>query len=274
MRRSASGRFWSVTHICLIGDSHLGAVKLGWDAVESEFHGADLTFFVAPARMMDLVLSGGSIAPATEELRQRFKRTSRGKLAIEGDYDGYIVYGLGLIASRVMLLYENCRAESHAPAAGRQPISDECFQLAYYGLLRETRAARAVALLRKITDSPIGLVAAPMRSLSHPEADVAMIEKNGDDAGVASAFSTVARGLSTDLEVSLYLQPADTLVGPLRTNPMYSRAALIRADGNIDRSDYSHMNPAYGTVVVRQLIAEFLPLAAERAEPRSYASAG
>lgn len=264
MRRSASGSFWSVTRICLIGDSHLGAVKLGWDAVKSELHGVDLTFFVAPGRMMDLALSSGSITAATEELQRKFKKSSGGEFAIKCDYDGYIVHGLGLISSRILPLYENCRADSHA-REGRQPISDECFQLACYGLFRETRAVRTVALLRKITDAPIGLVVAPMRSLSHPEADVAVIEKNGDDAEVASSFSGAATRLSTDLKVSVFLQPTDTLAGPLRTKPMYSRSQLVRAGNEIDRSDYTHMNPAYGTIIVRQLVAEFLPLAAERA---------
>lgn len=275
MRRSDPGIFRSVTRICLIGDSHLGAVKLGWDVVKSEFDGADLIFFVAPGRMMDLALSNGSITAATEQLGQKFRRSSRGKFAIEGDYDGYIVQGLGLMAKRVLPLYENCRAESHAPD-GRQPLSDECFQQACYGLLRETRAVRTVALLRKITDAPVGLVAAPMSSLSQPEADVALIEKNGDDAEVARAFSVAATRLSMDLKVSLFLQPPDTLASPLRTNPMYSRSALIRAESEIDRSDYTHMNPAYGTIIVRQVFAEFLPLAGgdEAMDRKSHASAG
>lgn len=266
MRGSAARGFWPVSSICLIGDSQLAMLKLGWDASRTEFDGVELTFFGARYEIMEgLALSGCSLIATTEFLQQKFERSSGGKSEIEGNYDGYVVCGLGLNVDCVRRLYNACRAESHK-RDGRQPISDECFNLALYGRLRETRAAAVVQLLQRITAAPIGLVPAPMVSRSCPDADIVeIIERKGDDASVAGAFLSAAALLSKDLKISLFPQPGSTLSAPLRTAAIYSRSASRPAGEEIEFSDYTHMNATYGAIVLRKLLAEFAPVVAGKA---------
>lgn len=257
-----------MTGICVIGDSQIAMLRLGWDALRSEFDGVEVTFFGARYEIMEgLAFLDRSLIATTELLRRRFERSSGGKSEIEGNYDGYIVCGLGLNADCVRRLYKSCRAESHK-RDGRQPISDECFNLALYGRLRRTRAVAVVQLLQKITSAPIGLVPAPMISRSCPDADIIeIIERKGDDAAVADAFSSAATLLSRDLKIRLFPQPASTLSAPLRTGAIYSRSASFPPGKETGFSDYTHMNAAYGTLVLRRILSEFAPLLAGGATP-------
>jgi hypothetical protein len=249
-----------MTTICLIGDSHLASLKLGWDTMQHDCQNMELTFFGTRNQLMDgLAVSGHALVATTDLLRRKFDSTSGGKSEIAGDYDCYIVNGLGFAAYRVLKLYEQCRAESYAQDE-RQPISDECFHSAFYGCLRESRAVRIITCLREITTAPIGLVPMPMRSTSCPYADVEIIEQNGDEASVATAFAAIATRLSEDLNVSLFLQPENTLAAPLRTNAIFSRASLRSAADEVVRNDYTHMNGDYGRLVLRKIFSEFAPL--------------
>jgi hypothetical protein len=249
-----------MTTICLIGDSHLASLKLGWDAMQHNYQNIELTFFGAPHRIIDgLAVSGHALVATTDLLRRKFNDTSGGKSEIAGDYDCYIVNGLGIAAHRVLKLYGQCRAESYAQDE-RQPISDECFHWAFYGCLRESRAVRIIGYLREITTAPIGLVPMPMRSTSSPNADVEIIEQNGDEASVATAFAATATRLSEDLNFSLLLQPEDTLAAPLRTNAIFSRASLLSAADEVESRDYTHMNANYGKLVLRKIFSDFAHL--------------
>jgi hypothetical protein len=253
-----------VITICLIGDSNLAALKLGWDAVGHEYGDVAATFFGARIGRMQLRVSNGSLVAETDWLRTRFQITS-GKSEITNDYDCYLVCGLGFGAHRIKSVYRDYRAEGQSRDNERQPISDECFQMVFRGLLRESRAITIIEYLREITNAPIALVPMPMRSASHPDADINIIEQNGDEATVSEVFASAATLLSRDLKFSLLRQPESTFFGPLRTKPIYARASLNSAGNSpmierepTDLMDHSHMNAAYGELAIRKIMAEFV----------------
>jgi hypothetical protein len=254
-----------VITICLIGDSNLAALKLGWDAVGQEYGDVAATFFGARIARMQLRVCNESLVAETDWLRNRFQITSGGKSEIANNYDCYLVCGLGFGARRVAGVYRDYRAESQSRDNERQPISDECFRMAFCGRLRESQAITIIGYLRDITNAPIALVPMPMRSPLHPDESVKIIEQNGDDATVSDMFASAATLLSRDLKFSLLRQPESTFFGPLRTKPVYARASvnstgdspMVERDAT-DPMDHAHMNAAYGELVIRKIMDEFV----------------
>src|SRR5580698_7328536 len=83
--------------IALLGDSHSAALKVGWDRLRNRFTGFELTFFAAPEsdwnslRAMDDCLTTSS-----DEMREKFRRSSKGAETIDASFDAYVTLGLGL----------------------------------------------------------------------------------------------------------------------------------------------------------------------------------
>ncbi len=76
--------------VCIIGDSHIGALQSGWRALGDEFPDIEVTSFGAPRPLFDeLQVSGRRLVPASERLREYFVRTSGGEAEISGTYDRY-----------------------------------------------------------------------------------------------------------------------------------------------------------------------------------------
>ncbi len=65
-----------MTSICLIGNSHLGALKLGWPSIAAEFPEMNLDFYASAGDSLDLAVMAGRIEPTTDAIRQRLAYTS------------------------------------------------------------------------------------------------------------------------------------------------------------------------------------------------------
>lgn len=84
--------------ICVIGDSHTGALKRGWDRISSQYPETSLTFFSAGGNspgFESLVVEDGSLAPFDPKLKKFFISTSNGLHHIQPSvYDVLLVYAL------------------------------------------------------------------------------------------------------------------------------------------------------------------------------------
>lgn len=87
-----------MTRMCFIGNSHLAAIKEGWERVRRDFGEFDITFFAARAkRLQGLYLDNGALVPDNDALAKYLAFTSNGLSEIcLKDYDVFLVYGLGL----------------------------------------------------------------------------------------------------------------------------------------------------------------------------------
>lgn len=84
--------------ICVIGNSHIASLKLGWDSIAGEFPGLELTFFGARGyRMEQLQRQGAKLVPQTKALQGFLSHTSGGLAEINlPKYHACLVYGLFL----------------------------------------------------------------------------------------------------------------------------------------------------------------------------------
>jgi hypothetical protein len=246
-----------MTRICVIGNSHIAALMLGWKQMECDYPSTRFTFFGAPKLQMQyLTVSLGSLVPTTEILRQYIRETGSSE-KIGGDYDFFLVCGLQVNANQIRPLYEKYRAEGFA-ADDRAPISDSCFVRSLQGCLTGTLAIDTIAKLRLITSAPIALMPQPFPGENCSRRSVlgAAGDKR-DDKCVAELFYSACRNLARDLELRMVHQPATTKSGPLQTKQTFCGGSVLLR--GLDRlhpgSESKHMNADYGQVMLREALS-------------------
>src|SRR4051812_34372426 len=98
--------------LCIIGNSHLAAPKLGWDDVRREFPDTEVTFFGAAGQALnDVQLRDGILS--AEQVRGRVHNTSGGSALHLDVYDCVFLVGLNLSIMHVVNLYESFRTDEH-----------------------------------------------------------------------------------------------------------------------------------------------------------------
>jgi hypothetical protein len=243
-----------MTTICAIGDSHLAALKLGWETIKADHPGIRLVFFGAPGmNLKDLAVSEASLVPTTERLRKMMKHTSGGLETITRSYDRFLVCGMKFAVFMVQRLYHKYRSEAEERDE-RPPISNECLLRAAQGCLRTSLSVEVVEKLRQVTRAPIGLIPVPFRA---NDAAVGQMWKR-DRALVARTFAEAARRLGDDLDFQPLFPPAAMLSNPIQTKAEYSENSVRLQGGNKahGEEDVAHMNPKYGAELLGAILAD------------------
>ncbi len=245
---------FSLNRVCVIGDSHLAAVKLGWDAIRDDFPEVELHFFGAPADHMDnIVVAEGRLAAGSDMLRKFLVKTSGGLATIDNAYSTYLICGLRFGIAKIQRLCTEYRAEGHI-RDDRAPISDPCFFKCVAAGLRDTFAVRTFLKLREITDAPVTIMHMPMPSDQDTDSALARVSASVDGVLIRQAFMAASEQLARELGFSLAVQPQDTLSSHLRTKAMYALGSMKLVHGLTEShqsDDYGHMNGEYGSLVLR-----------------------
>jgi hypothetical protein len=240
--------------ICVVGDSHLAALRLGWESLAPDFPQTEIVFFAGPGKSMEgLEVRDGQLAASSAALQGSLKMTSGGLTSIAADYDVYVVHGLELGIGFALEISRKHRAERHAKD-WRAPISDDCFAHAVKGAAQVSLAGKTIVKLRAITAAPILFCPVPMAD-AHNQKLRQSLSAAGEAADVVALF---ARGcaLFADETAGRYVpQPEETLEHDgIGTQASFSSApARFRAD-LAKKNDNSHMNGAYGAAVLRHVL--------------------
>jgi hypothetical protein len=245
--------------ICLIGDSHLAALKHAWNAIGAEFPGRTLVFFAGAGKSMNgLSVSDGALAPHNQWLTDALERTSGGESRIAGDYDRYVIHGMGLSVYLAIEVARKFRAEHHADD-GRKPISDDRYAELVCRTARDTIAGRTLAKLREITAAPILVSPMPWAGAKNRRIRGTLM-KAGESGDVARLFNEGCARLARASGAAFLPQPGETLEEDgIGTRAMFS-AGPARFYAERANDDNSHMNAAYGEAVLRRvLMAAGLP---------------
>lgn len=83
--------------ICILGNSHVGSLKRGWDIIHADHQEHQITFFASRADgMANLRLENQALVPCTPQLLNDILYTSGGMKEVSLlAYDVYFLYGLG-----------------------------------------------------------------------------------------------------------------------------------------------------------------------------------
>lgn len=235
-----------MTRVCLIGDSHLAALHLGWKTLAAEFPNVEATFLASPSKSMQhLAVADGTLVPGSEELAHHFARTAHVP-AIDGTYDLYVVYCLQCSVRHCIGVRK----------AFRERKTTGNLEGAVPDLIGATVGGRTLRLMREITNKPTVLMPGPMIAERLCADMWAELRRSGDDARLAAFFHRSCREFAESAGAQFLPQPAETLASPLHTRDEYAAGqARFSKSGKTFEGDGVHMNPAYGAAIMRQLMA-------------------
>jgi hypothetical protein len=253
--------------VCLVGDSHLAAIKSGWEIVGREYPEIEASFFGAPAEKSEnIAFESGRLVPKTEQAARYFKLTSGGQEFMSpADYDLIVLVGFGFSLGPVIRGYRSFRTDSQRYREGDfQLVSSAYFdEIAAYQL-GETFGARLQREIRAASNVDVRCCATPMCCVTALEeqehytangklqfAALRKATEWGDLESLAvayeSALSQLARG-----GVLALAQPEETREAFIFTSPEFSTAAT-KLGGSNTRNDGIHMNSRYGDLMLRRI---------------------
>lgn len=220
--------------VCIIGNSHVGALKRAWDRISKDHPGLELVFFAHRGTGMSALKSrDGQLLTDDEALASAMRFTSGGlDRIIPQDYDVFLIYGL-----RASPNFRN----------GNQYISSQAENQAAEDLTRNRLSFRILTMLRGLTDKRIFLGHDPLKAatVTRPKASPRHYQ-----AGIEFLNERIYGPLGAEMLV----QPVSTIVNGRNTHASFSLGSLRLAIGESSEGvshpngEELHMNDGFGEV--------------------------
>ena len=218
--------------LCIIGNSHAGALKRAAPAFCAARPEARLTFFAAPSRdTRQLAVRDGQYRPTTETLARQIRLTSGGAEAIDPlEHDAFLIYGFGGRGDK-----------------GDHPrrLSSAFCRAVVLERVRRSLLPQHMQALRALSDAPIFAALTPLPAIDDSARPVRLMPH-------AAEVALVHEALCAPLNVELCAQPEQTLVAGHATHADYAKDseplenALKHRPEQHDADERRHMNAAYG----------------------------
>ncbi|MBZ0128709.1 MAG: hypothetical protein K8F59_06310 [Rhodobacteraceae bacterium] len=233
--------------LCIIGNSHIAALKGGWEAgVKAEFPGIRPTFFGARGGgLTRLMVRGGILTSDDAKIRSDLAFTSGGQMGIDpGLFDAFLVYGL---CRNVNLLVRN-----YGAGYSRQVL--EAALLDYWAA---TSLIGVIRKLREITTLPIHAGASPL--------EAALGEAGAATTNHVRFLDASNRQVFALLDAELIGQPVETIVNGDATALAFASGStrLAVGAGNDlvphEAGETRHMNADFGARWLRSFLTGLSP---------------
>lgn len=219
--------------ICIIGNSHVGALKRAWESMSSFHNAAEIVFFADRGRGLDeIAINGKVLAPKTKRLQKSFEFTSGGKKVIDPiEYDFFLVYGL------------DSKAFFISP---KRYYSEVVLKQASADHVSKTLSFKLVEYIRALSDKNIYLGHAPLPAYKGSDFKVISPE------GYLMGLDVINDFVFSDVGAHMIMQPKDTIVSGKYTHPDLSVGSKRLSIGDrLDdehhpENDHGHMNDKFG----------------------------
>lgn len=247
--------------LCLIGNSHLAALALGWRQIAPRYPDIAITFFGAKASFLDgLRVFDRGLRAEDDDLRKKIEWLSGGiSEIVVDDYDAFWFVGNEFGVHTVLAPYLAYWAEAHTPDPKRTPVSDALFLELGEAALRGTLAMDLFRRLRQTTDAPVSFVCQPEPSAAALESREGrtqafrLAERQGDRVALAEQAARVFASIEARERVTVLRQPDETRAGPLLTQAHWGRGSVRLQRGlSTEHGDHDlmHMNGDYGAIML------------------------
>lgn len=233
-------------NICVIGNSHTGALKNAWDKIQADHPGEKITFFAQRGGgISDLVVQEGKLIPNNESLEKALEFTSEGKKEIDpNEYNVFLIYGAGLA-------YFPNKQQFYSTAVIKTAVIDH---------LTEVKFSISLTLLKKlrsITDKPIFIGHCPLGAAKEIFSDFA---PNDYLAGI----KLVNEIIYNPLDAELVKQPVSTIINERYTHPDFAKGSKRLSTGDTlddelhSENDMGHMNEKFGEIWLREFFENYI----------------
>lgn len=253
--------------ICLLGNSHLAAAKLGWDQVANRFPDFDLDFFgFAPGTSArfeaHLEVVDRSLVAATPKIQRGFRLTAGGRTRIQGaDYSAFVTFGLGFsgpsFAARSICanhrLFDYAESDTYV-------ISRACLTATIEDVLQSERMALPFKTLRAISDAPVFLHSIPgptLRIMGDPSHANDPCSIPGLLGAVRSVFDEQCREAGQPDLYTYIPQPHETIddSGLTKDEFIANGVGFGAFRGRSKLTNVGHGNASYGAMVMEKLLS-------------------
>jgi hypothetical protein len=253
----------SLARLLLLGNSHLAALKLGWDEVADDYPGLRCTFFGAPAKWTrHAVLRNGTITIDHEPLAEKVMAVSGGRrsIAVE-EFDAVCIVGMYFGFSELVRELRDVRTYDMKPMSRDSPlVSQACLEQLVRDALSGSAALEWATKIRQACNKAVFLAPAPLPAESRVTADRfgrAMPRHFRANAEyIFESYRRVACALTTQNGIDLIEQPASTIASPGFTKNEFSRGSVRLLGDSVAHAqeDFSHMNKLYGVALFREIV--------------------
>lgn len=249
--------------LCILGNSHAGAIKLGWDDIAAEYPGWNTVFFGAhfdhwpDARVTDATLT---FASADAQAMCRF--TSGGLDHVDfRRYSAFAIVALDLQPAHQVRLFGKHRLSGMGAPASHL-FSRNCMRETVLASMRNTVAMGLARTVRSASDAPVVMIAAPLPSESIselPAGTFPLQEKIANpelQAELQPVWRAAARAVAAENGALFLPQPKETLSDhDCFTRHEYALEAVSLEGKTKPKVDMFHMGRRYGAAVTRSLLS-------------------
>lgn len=222
--------------LAIIGNSHIGSLKRGWDKISASHAGIEPVFFGARQQgLRHLRVQGKELVPTEDWVRDSIRFTSGGQESISlTEFDSILIYAC---AAPAFFLAEG---SFYSQQAFRRTM-DGFRQRLYFHL-----ASRA----RKLTDRPIWI--------GHTPLPAAEKRTSADVGDYIRGMQFINKMHFEPMGTYAISQPADTIVNGRATDIKYSQGSRSLAVGDaVDdalhaATDTLHMNDEFGALWLQE----------------------
>lgn len=250
--------------LCLIGNSHLAAFRMGWNGLAAEAAGVEATFFGARGGELAHLRNRNGVLTSPEGMvRDQLRFTSGGEEAIHLDrYDAFVLVGIGLgLAAMLRVAAQHRTVGTVGKARFQHLVSDAVFDIGARAIVEESISQRIAGWIREVSDKPIIGATLPMPC---PGALTARTDFWTDAELLAARLEPVWLASKAFMErrraMTILDQPEETRHGRWWTKASYGRGSVRLKEGFDERHDeneYFHMNGAYGEAFLRTVLPRF-----------------
>lgn len=217
--------------ICIVGNSHVGSLKLGWNQIKDQMPEHDIVFFGSlGARLRHLRIKEGTLVTADAQLQKDLAATSgQGAVIDPRAFDAVILCGLQLVFPRL-----------------RKGVSRAVVKMTVHDIVDDKLAFRVAERFRKVMTNRFWMASNPLRGARGDE----------PEGGTYHPYDMLLAEVQQAFQVpgvTFLGQPPETIRPDLRTPAQFSAGStrLLAADDTQEliahpANDISHMNGDYG----------------------------
>jgi hypothetical protein len=247
-----------VTRLCLIGNSHLTALRRGWLSLPERPADLSATFFGSMRDSLRfLEIRDGKLVAVNAFVRHSLAVTSGGLSEIDpAAYDAFVLVGLSASMKRALRFYRFHRwfgqTESSETTLLRRNLALETLVAEF----SNTRLVELGLTLRLLTEKPIFAFAEPYFALQSRGSSEGL---GTDGMGMATLFNDALTSALAKANIRFLPQPSDTVADHVHTDDRFNVPDPDRTPPrakSVDEPDYAHMNTSYGVVCWRDLLAQ------------------
>ncbi|MGH1579165.1 hypothetical protein [Planktotalea sp.] len=244
------------SHLCVIGNSHVAALKDGWPPVDEAAAHVRAEFFgCLKDGMKSFGEVEGKLGPRDAEAAEFFKGiATTGDFVEPEKYDAFVLTGMKFFPNNLIRNYANFATPStRNHQSARNFVSDATMVEALWDELKNGMMLHTARTLRAHSDAPIFLVWQPFLSevltqIEWREALYRPILEAGDGAFIQRIMAGLDRRLE-DEGFQVLRQPQETICEGVMTEKRFSEGSkqFRKGGGSEHRAlDVFHMNADFG----------------------------